>query len=387
MSLRRLRAAGAALVVVLAASLVVGPGIAPTGAATEVDTRAAVTAARWIIGQQEPDGGFELADFPGFETADAVLAIAEAAQPGTTWSTAVARAAIENLAYGGSGPTPIDALDDWVTTPDFNSGEAAKVLLLVVAPLGLAPTDFGPSHTDLAAMVYPSGCGAPPDTAGIFFFETMFVGFGGKLLCGAPDPSILSSVRAAQRPEGGWNFNGSTAPIDPDDPFDPNSPDIETTAVALQLLVAGGAAWNDPAITRGLAFLASQHQPSGAFPAFGADDPNATATGTMAITAAGFDPTSSCWRDTAVPASKGTPYASPTAWIRSQQQPDGRIASPNDSFGVNTLASSQSVQALLLSWLPIARAGGAPDCAVPPPPTPPGPTPTDPIALVPRFTG
>lgn len=42
----------------------------------------------WIIAQQQSDGGFEMAGFPGFETPDAVLAIAENAQTDTVWSAA-----------------------------------------------------------------------------------------------------------------------------------------------------------------------------------------------------------------------------------------------------------------------------------------------------------
>lgn len=378
MRCRRLRVASA--LVAGALVLVVVPATPTVGAAPEpADLAAAVAAVDWLVGQQEPDGGFELASFPGFETPDAVLAIAEAGQTGATWSTVEARAAVEALEYGGSGgPTPIDALDTWVTG-GVNAGEASKLLLLVVDPLGLDPAEFGPSQTDLAAIVYPNGCADAPDTAGIFFYETMFVGFGGEVLCGAPHPAVVDAIRDAQRPDGGWNFNGSTAPVDPGDPFDPNQADVDTTAVALAVLVAGGATWDDPAILGGLRYLAGQHQPSGAFPAFGADDPNATSVGTLAIAAAGFDPTSSCWRDTADPAAAGTPYASPLAWIRSQQQPDGRIASPNDGYGLNTFATSQSVQTLLRGWLPVARATGAPDCA----PV----ASADPVALVPRFTG
>ena len=41
---------------------------------------AADRAVAWLVTQQLPDGGFELAAYPGFETPDAVLAIAMAAQ-------------------------------------------------------------------------------------------------------------------------------------------------------------------------------------------------------------------------------------------------------------------------------------------------------------------
>lgn len=384
MSSRRLRVAGAASIVALVTSLFFGASAGPVaGAADPADQAVADAAAAWIALQQEADGGFELADFPGFETPDAVLAIASAAQTGSTWSTAEALAAIEALEFGGSGgPTPIDALDDWVTG-GINAGEAAKLVLLVIAPLGLDTEAFGPSATDIAALVYPMGCDEAPDTAGVFFLETVYVALAGGLLCGAPDATLIQSIRDAQRDDGGWNYNGSTAPANPNDPFDPNLPSVDATALAMQALVAGGAPWNDPAILGGLAYLADTQSASGAFPAYGSDDPNATAVAMLAIAAAGFDPNAACWRDTAVPAGAGTPYGGPSAWIRSQQEPDGRIRGPNDGFGVNTFATSQPVEGLLRNWLPYDRATGAPTCLV----GSPDDTAPDPVALVPRFTG
>ena len=82
---------------------------------------------------------------------------------------------------------------------------------------------------------------------------------------------------------------------------------------------------------------------------------------------------SPCWRNTAAPTATGTAYASPTGWLGTQQLASpsndlGRIASPNDGFGVNTFATSQTVQGLLQSWLPIVRAPEQ-SCALPPTPT------------------
>jgi hypothetical protein len=54
----------------------------------------------------------------------------------------------------------------------------------------------------------------------------------------------------------------------------------------------------------------------------------------------------------AVPALSGTPYTSPVTWLRADQLPTGRFQSPNDSFGINTFPTSQSVQALRRGWLP-----------------------------------
>ncbi|MFM8303111.1 MAG: hypothetical protein ACKOA9_02245 [Actinomycetota bacterium] len=373
----------AVLAVLVLGAALVGVPVTPAGGAPDpADVTAAARAAAWITTQQQPDGGFEVSGFTGFETPDAVLAIAGAAQTGTTWSTSTARAAIEGLHAGGpSGPTPIDALDAWASG-GVNAGEASKIVVLVAAPLGIDPAHFGPSDVDLATVMYPSGCSAAPASSGLFFYESMFLALGGAVLCGSPAPAILTAIRAAQRTGGGWNYNGSLAPANPDDPFDPNSPDVDSTAVAIEALVAGGAAWNDPAILSGLTYLASQRSENGAFRAFGADDPNATAVAMLAIAAAGFDPDRSCWRDTVLPASAGAPYTPPDAWLRAQQQANGRIASPNDGATPNTFASSQSAEALLRTWLPIERAAGAPTCA----PITPAVV-AEPVVLAPRLTG
>src|SRR4051812_42908325 len=65
------------------------PVVAPAGAAPAADPT--VTAARsFLVASQQTDGSFELAGFPGFETPDAVLALAEAGvqSAGGDWSSA-----------------------------------------------------------------------------------------------------------------------------------------------------------------------------------------------------------------------------------------------------------------------------------------------------------
>lgn len=380
-----------ACTVVVASVLAAGTllGSAPSAGRALVpdppSVEAATAAAAWLVTQQQPDGGFDVAMFPGFETADAVLAIAAAAQtPGAPWSTAAALAAVTALEYGGpGGPTPLHSLYDWADS-GINAGEAGKIILLAVAPLGLDPASFWPpgkpAPIDLAAIVDPAGCAGDPAFDTIFFLELVFAGLAKEVLCGAPNPAAVAAVRAAQRADGGWNYLG-----DPDDDPFPADSDVDTTALGLHLLVAAGAAWDDPAVTAALRFLAAQQSASGAFRAFGEDDPNATAVAAFAITAAGFDPRTSCWRDTVLPDSAGPAYADPLAWLRSQQLPDGRVASPNDGFGVNTFATAQTVQALLLSWWPVARATGAPTCTPTDPTDPAGPAGA--VVLVPRFTG
>lgn len=344
---------------VMAATLVAGPAGAVTPAQDAADRAVA-----WLVTQQLADGGFEVLAYPGFETPDAVLAIAMAAQTGAGWSTTEALAAVEALAFGGpGGPTPLDALDDWVVG-GIGAGEAAKLILLVVAPLGLDPTDFGDSHTDLQALIYPTGCGGGAALAGTLYYASQTIGLVGELLCGAPDPAEVTRIRAAQRADGSWNYTG-----DPDEPTD-NGDEVDVTSIAVQTLVAAGARWDDPAVRRGLAWLASKQFTSGAFDGFGLPDANSTAMAMLAIAAAGFDPTTACWRDSVAPTAVGTPYGDPQAWLLAQQLPDGRVASPNDDYGVNTFATSQSVEGWLRTWVPLVWAGGVPDCAPLPDETP-----------------
>ena len=83
-------------------------GAAPTNAET------ASAAVEWLKTKQESDGGFEVANFAGFETRDAVLAIAEASQSGSTWDARTALKAVR--AVNRRGHNPLNALDDLADT-------------------------------------------------------------------------------------------------------------------------------------------------------------------------------------------------------------------------------------------------------------------------------
>ncbi len=374
----------------LTVALVSLAGLAPTGVASAADpasTSTADAAVTWIATQQQPDGGFEVVQFPGFETRDATLAIAEDAQTGSTWSTTEALAAVQALKVGGSGPTPLDSLEQDPAVIGAG-GSAAKTIVLTVAPLGLDATAFGSfgnpaAPVDLVTLM--GGCSASTDTT---FNGLLYILLSEHLECGPISAAGVATVRAAQQANGGFNFIGDPTGTDID---------LDTTALAVEVLVADGADATDPAIRNALSFLAVNQQSTGAWQSFGSDDPNSTALAIIAITAAGFDADSPCWRDTIEPASAGTAYASPSAWLRSQQlttppEDAGRIASPNDGFGVNTFATAQTVEGLLHAWLPVARADGR-TCdlpvtpATPAVPTVSGETVAAPITLAPHFTG
>jgi hypothetical protein len=302
----------------------------------------AAAATKWLVTEQQPDGGFDVAGFPGFETPDAILAIAENAQTTKKWNTGTALAAVG--AVKKNGHSALAALDTFAGS-GLDAGQAAKLVVLDAKPLGLSPTHFNPNadggSVNLKALILS---GAKPDGSFGALNATLYAAIALRLLSGAVPAKTVANIRAAQEASGGWDFSG--------DPTSTNV-DIDTTALAIQALAAANVALNDPDLRAGLKFLAVQQQASGAWQSFGSDDPNSTSVAILGITASGFDPTKPCWRDVVDPGLSGDPYASPIVWIRSQQAPDGHITSPNDSFGVNTFASSQSIQALRREWVPV----------------------------------
>ena len=267
----------------------------------------ASTATAWLLTQQESDGGFEVANFAGFETSDAILAIADNAQQQYAWNKTQAKNAV--LARVKNGHTPLHVIDDLVDGSGVDAGLAAKVIVLVAEPLGLSPTAFDPDgdggHTNLVSVV---NAGVLPDGSyGVGALNaTTYAVIAKRLVDGAVPATAVTFIRNAQQASGGWDFSG--------EPTSPNL-DIDTTALAIEALVAAGVPITDPDLRAGNA---------------------------------------PCWRNTVVPALSGQSYVSPLAWLRSQQNADGHINSPNDGFGVNTFATSQSIQAFRRGWLPVA---------------------------------
>ena len=332
-------------VTVLAAGL---GGCRITGWSDTPSHAVAATASTWLAGQQLPDGSFEVAGFPGFETADAVIAIAENAQTDGSWNQALALSAVQ--ATQNNGNDPLDALDDQADGT-LNAGSAAKITALVALPLGLSPTAFDPQGDGARDLIAVIDSGLQPNGSYGAFGATLMSAIAKKASGGSVPATTLAYIRAAQKADGSWDYLG--------DPSGTGT-DVDTTSQAIIALGAAGLDDTDADVADGLDFLANQQSASGAWQAYGTDDPNATAMATMAITGAGHNPLSACWRNKFAPAKAGDPYVSPTAWLASQQAIDGHITSPNDGWGLNTYATSQSIQALRRQWMPATAISARP---------------------------
>lgn len=334
----RTRAVLAALAVALIAT-----GCKWTGWSNTAAKSAAHTTRTWLVTQQQTDGGFEVSGFAGFETPDAILALAEDAQQQEAWSPDQARAAVQ--AVTRNGKTALDAIDDFADGT-LTAGQAAKLVVLVAKPLGYDPKAFDPQGDGARNLVGIVDAGRTADGGYGQFNATLYAAIAKKLVDAPVDAATVEVLRAGQQASGGWGYTGDAAATDAD---------VDTTSLAIQALVAAGVGATDATLVQGVRYLVAQQQANGSWQSFGSDDPNSTATALIAITAIGENPGRSCWRDRADATRTGTPYTSPVSWLRHQVGADGHVVSPNDAFPpVNTFASSQSIEALRRGWLPAA---------------------------------
>jgi hypothetical protein len=147
----------------------------------------------------------------------------------------------------------------------------------------------------------------------------------------------VAALAAQQQPNGGWEWQAGFGP------------DTNTTAVAVQTLLAAGYPLTATEVVSGLAFLKRGQVAGGGFvydpatPENGADA-NSTAYALMALTAAGEDPNSEAWM---------VEGATPADFLLSLQLPDGSFEWQAGT-GSNLLATAQAVTALLGEFYPPA---------------------------------
>ncbi len=177
--------------------------------------------------------------------------------------------------------------------------------------------------------------------AGAFSSDSGFNAWGilGTAALGEPVPEdAVAALRqsAIAAAPGGWEWQAGFGA------------DSNTTALALQALVAAGEPVTATAVLSGLAYLRAAQQPDGGF-AYDASgtsgsDANSTAYAIMALRAVGEDPTGAEWSVGGV---------SPVDFLLGLRQPDGGFAW-QPGMESNAFATQQAIPALLARSLPVA---------------------------------
>lgn len=207
-------------------------------------------------------------------------------------------------------------------------GEAAK---LAVASAAAGTCE--PSRTLLPSDYYSPTLGAFAPDSGFNAWSIL-----GSIAISQSTPADAVAALAGQMlPSGGWEWQAGFGA------------DTNTTAVAVQALLAAGYPVSSTQVISGLAFLKRGQQPDGgivydpAQPKFG-PDANSTAYTIQALLAAGEDPAGAAWTVNG---------ATPVSYLLSLQLPDGSFEWQKNT-GANLLATTQAVAALLGRPYPIA---------------------------------
>jgi hypothetical protein len=149
--------------------------------------------------------------------------------------------------------------------------------------------------------------------------------------------AAVPTLVAGQDASGGWEWQPGFGP------------DSNTTALAIQALVAAGEPVSATAVVSGLAYLRSTQQPDGGFAydvvSGTGSDANSTAYALQALVAAGEDPAGEAW---------SLDGATPVAFLLSLQLDEGAFEWQAGS-GANAFATQQVVAALLRQPYPLAE--------------------------------
>ena len=303
-------------------------------AAQPVGAQPAVTAAiDWLRTQQQDDGGF--AGFSGSSDGGVSAEVA--------------------LAFAAAGVDPhtvrrVSPLGDFLfsvgDTYGATTGGAAKLSVAAVA-MGSDPHVIGqtPGLIDRIIAAHDPATG---------LYDTQLFSHAYAILAlvaaGEPVPSdAVDALVSRQIADGSWAFSGST---------ETGQGDSNTTAIAIQALVAAGRT-NSDAVRRGLGYLAAAQTDDGSFVyQVGAESPpvgdaNSTAIAIQALVAAGQDPDSDTWKHA-------------TAALARFQNPSGAFRYRDDFPDDSLLATAQAVPALMKKALPLPWREWALEGALPP---------------------
>jgi hypothetical protein len=218
----------------------------------------------------------------------------------------------------------------------LGAAEAGKLAVGVIATGMCFPqAAVQPSaYYDEASGEYASGAG--PQAWAIL---------GGAAMGEVVPSKAVQHLKSLAQPDGGWEWAPGWGS------------DTNSTALALQALVAAGEPPDSATVAQGLAYLKSAQNTDGGFPydpaspSDTASDANSTAYVLQALRAARADPTGADW-------SNG--QDNPVSFLLSLQRPDGSFEWRKGT-GASPLATQQALVALLGRTFPL-RVGAFENC-------------------------
>ncbi len=310
----------AILTLTLAALLVVAlPVLAAADLAAALD---------YLRTQQNADGGFGSGFSPDSTLASTPIVV-----------LAIVAAGGDPAAFDQDGNTPITYMEANAASAT-SAGDLSKLILAAIA-VGENPRSLGgvDSVAKLESLLDAGGrIGSEADT---FIGHLLAV----LALASAERPipaAAVDYISSAQQENGSWAWDGSAE----------TAGDTNSTAFAVQALVAAGEDPGSEAITDALAYYASIQNEDGGWPyqspsEYGtATDANSTAVTIQALIAAGEDPAGADWS----PDGESTPVSA----LEALQNPSGafawQAAMPDD----NLLATVQALPALAGKPFPFA---------------------------------
>lgn len=243
-----------------AALLLAAPPAAVHAGEPPTTTDPALAAGGWLATQVETDATLGVGTL-----ADAIFAFAALGVGGEAAATAYAGIEANVEAYVAPGG---------VVAP----GALAKVLLAVQV-MGGDPTAFGPMDRDLEAdlrALIVSGGADDGQIEGAGPVEQALGVLALSRTAGGAPAATVAWLAAQQCPSGEYSWDATCPASGAEDP--------DTTALALQALLAGGST---SAADAAATWLVSLQQPGGGLPSYGTANTNSSGVGGQALRAAG----------------------------------------------------------------------------------------------------
>ena len=281
---------------------------------------------QWLRGQQAADGSF-------------------GGNVGATLDTVLAGAAAgENMArwQGADGKSPWDYLRKEAGTfaiRDESRASAGK-LALMVAAAGLDPRSFAGQNLVVSmSQVYSPTTGAFGESNWDQAFNML-----GWRAAGETVPVTATALLVQRMNEdGGWGWTATS------------ESDVDTSALAVQALLAAGEQVTSTAVVSGLAYIQAAQNDDGGFPYLPtsttdtSSNSNSTAFAVQAILAVGQDPLA--W-------TTGISATTPISFLLGQQTADGGFAfttPPANDFAVRQVVPALLGKTLIIHSKPVAR--------------------------------